>query len=78
MRNSYKFNFRFYCHYKLVCYTYIDLASVPEDEPESGSEQDGPPDTYTKEEEDNLLKSDSDDMDIDGESFHSAQGGRGR
>ena len=43
-----------------------------EDEGESGSEQEGSPRTYTKEEEKNLLKSDSKDMDIDGESFHSA------
>ena len=45
-----------------------------EDEGESGSEQVGSPRTYTKEEEENLLKSDSDDMDVDGDSFHSAQG----
>ena len=45
-----------------------------ESEDESGSEQEVAPRTYTKEEEENLLKSDSDDMDVDGDSFHSAQG----
>ena len=45
-----------------------------ESEDESGSEQEAAPRTYTKEEEENLLKSESDDMDVDGDSFHSAQG----
>ena len=45
-----------------------------ESEDESGSEQEVAPRTYTREEEENLLKSDSDDMDVDGDSFHSAQG----
>ena len=60
-----------------MCYTYSNpSAFVLEDEPDdSGSEQEGVPETYTKEEEENLLKSDSDDMDIDGESFHSAHSG---
>ena len=39
----------------------------------SGSEQEAAPRTYSREEEEELLRSDSDDMDVDGESFHSAR-----
>ena len=62
-----------YVNYANKVQTNNDNLFFLDSEDGSGSEQEAAPRAYTREEEEDLLKSDSDDMDVDGESFHSAR-----